>query len=508
MMGVRFPGETWLAVDGKRKALEGWLFDAKHATYGLSLLRILYGLLVLGLLTVNFADRQYIWGVGSRWLQPLVAEEGFTRPFTLFNVNSPGLFTATYLLMGTMALLFTVGWRTRFVTPVLLVLWVSLTQQNPVGTDAGDVVVRLVLFYLCFADLSAHWSLDARRRAQAAAQPNPARRIAMPAAWVNLFHNAAVIAVACQIFIIYVSSAMFKVQGSLWEDGTAIYYPLRMHDYAAFPTLNGMLSNHVFIVFVATYGTVYLQLFFPFLLLTRPTRILALAGIIGMHVGIGILLALPFFSLSMIAADMVFLRDQTVAGVESKAKMLLRGARAGRNRDKDAHREREYAMGRSDGPGPGPSPSPSPGGSLLIYDGDCGFCQRTLDVMKKRLATWPRTAPYQRLNLDQHGVTSQDAARAMLWVEPGRPPLAGAAAFARLFRDQTQLRWRTLGRMMALPGISHFAAIVYRTVARHRHRLPGGTSTCQRPLAEALEAKPKSWVHQTRMPPTGQADQS
>ena len=134
MMQVRFPGlsaEAWLAVDGRRKVIEGWLFDAKHATYGLSLLRILYGLLMMGLLDVNFADRQYIWGVGSRWLQPLVDEEGFTRPFTLFSGNSPGLFTATYLLMGFMALLFTLGWRTRLVTPVLLVLWVSLTHQNP-----------------------------------------------------------------------------------------------------------------------------------------------------------------------------------------------------------------------------------------------------------------------------------------------------------------------------------------------------------------------------------------
>ena len=501
MMGVRFPGpsdETWLAADGKRKALEGWLFDAKHATYGLSLLRILYGLLMMGLLGVNFADRQYIWGVGSRWPQPIVAEKGFTPPFTLFSVNSPGLFNATYLLMGTMALLFALGWRTRLVTPVLLVLWVSLTQQNPLVSDAGDVVVRLVLFYLCFADLSAHWSLDARRRTRAAAHPDRARRIAVPAEWVNLFHNAAVIAVACQVFIIYVSSAMYKIQGSAWDNGTAIYYPMHMHLLDAFPMLNSMITNHLSIVFVATYGTVYLQLFFPFLQLTRPTRMLALAGIIGMHVGIGIFLALPFFSLSMIGADMIFLRDETVARVESKAKQLLQGARAGRNRDKDAHREREFAKGQAY--------RPAPHESLLIYDGDCGFCQRALDAMKKRLALWPQTAPYQRLNLDQHGVSSQDAARAMLWVEPGMPPLAGAAAFAQLFRDQPQLRWRTLGRMMALPGISHFAAVVYRTVSRHR--LLGGTSACKRPLAEPREAQPESYVHQTRMPPTGRTDRS
>ena len=85
---------------------------------------------------------------------------------------------------------------------------------------------------------------------------------------------------------------------------------------------------------MATYASVFLQLFFPFLLLTRPTRIVALVGIMGMHVGIAITLALPFFSLSMIGADMIFVRDGTFARVESKIRPLLRGIRAGRNRDK------------------------------------------------------------------------------------------------------------------------------------------------------------------------------
>ena len=502
MMKARFPGypgTAWLAVEEKRKALENWLFDAKHVTYGLSLLRILYGLLMVGLLSVNFGDRQYIWGVGSRWLQPLVAEGGFTWPFDLFSGNYAGLFTATYLLMGFLAVLFTLGWRTRLVTPVLLVLWVSLTKQNPPVSDAGDVVVRLVLLYLCFADVSAHWSLDARRRRRAA-RNGRARRFAVPPEWANLLHNAAVIAVACQVFIVYVSSAMFKIQGSLWDNGTAVYYPLRLHAFEAFPALNQMISNHVSIVFIGTYSAVFLQLFFPFLQLTRPTRILALTGIVGMHVGIGILMALPFFSLAMMGADVIFVRDRTFARAESAVRSLLRGLRAGKKHDTAARREREFAMGQADGP--------AAGESVLIYDGDCGFCQRILDAMRERLASWPRTVPSRRLSLDRYGVSSQDAARAMLWVQPGMPPLAGAAAFAQLFRSQPRLRWRTLGRMMALPGISHVAAAVYRTVSRHRHRLPGGTSACKRPLAEAREAQPEPCVRQTRMPPTGRADQS
>jgi hypothetical protein len=310
------------SLDSKRKALECWLFDTKHATYGLSLLRILYGVLVLGLLTVNFADRHYIWGSASQWLQPLVSED--RSPFALFARGSSAAFTAKYLLMGFVAVVFTVGWRTRFVTPVLLILWISLVRQNPVSTDAGDDIVRLMLFYLCFADLSAHWSLDARRRAREAADTVRAGARVRSSWFGNLCHNFAVIAAACQIFVIYLASGMYKVQGEMWQHGTAVAYPIRVGSYMPWPSLSDLLSSNAYGVFAVSYTTVLLQLFFPFLLLMRTTRILALIGVTVMHLGIAVVLALPFFSLAILAADSIFVRDSTFTRLEHAANQLLR----------------------------------------------------------------------------------------------------------------------------------------------------------------------------------------
>jgi hypothetical protein len=59
------------------------------------------------------------------------------------------------------------------------------------------------------------------------------------------------------------------------------------------------------------YLAVFLQVSFPFLMLNSVTRRLGLLTAIGMHVGIGVLLALPFFSLIMIVTDMLFIRDVT-----------------------------------------------------------------------------------------------------------------------------------------------------------------------------------------------------
>jgi predicted DCC family thiol-disulfide oxidoreductase YuxK len=39
--------------------------------------------------------------------------------------------------------------------------------------------------------------------------------------------------------------------------------------------------------------------------------------------------------------------------------------------------------------------------------------------------------------------------------------------------------WRIAGRVLLLPGVSWIAARAYRSIARNRHRLPGGTPACQ-----------------------------
>jgi hypothetical protein len=53
------------------------------------------------------------------------------------------------------------------------------------------------------------------------------------------------------------------------------------------------------------------QLFFPVLLIYRPTRMVALVLITGMHLGIGIFMGILYFSLVMIAVDMILVSDRS-----------------------------------------------------------------------------------------------------------------------------------------------------------------------------------------------------
>ena len=71
-----------------------------------------------------------------------------------------------------------------------------------------------------------------------------------------------------------------------------------------------MFANSLFIS-GATWTAIVVQLFFPVLLIYRPTRMVALVIITGMHLGIGFLMGIMYFSLAMIAVDMMLVSDKT-----------------------------------------------------------------------------------------------------------------------------------------------------------------------------------------------------
>lgn len=60
-------------------------------------------------------------------------------------------------------------------------------------------------------------------------------------------------------------------------------------------------------VMLITYGTVAVQVAFPFTLFNRRVKNVLLAAMMIEHAVIAVTLGLPFFSLAMIAADAVFL---------------------------------------------------------------------------------------------------------------------------------------------------------------------------------------------------------
>ena len=318
--------QVWHAAVGVVSSLfltgESWLLDQKHAQYGLGVTRIVIGFVGLGLLLNNFNARFYTFGPGSAWngeLADPVSDFPHIWLFSLFHraADSPALFTVLYLLLAVLAVIIILGWRTRIMLPIYLVGWVSFIEVNDAAGDQGDNAYRIFLIALLFADTSMRLSLDARRRARRvdASKPWLTRKLAgerlLPEQLTTLAHNIVLIVLTFQVSAIYVSGALYKAGGAPWSQGWAVYDPLHVAQFSTWPEIADLLTAWGPAVAAISWGSIMLQMAFPFMLLRRGTRVIALAGILSFHVGIGVLMGLPWFSLSMIAIDAIFIRDET-----------------------------------------------------------------------------------------------------------------------------------------------------------------------------------------------------
>lgn len=113
--------------------------------------------------------------------------------------------------------------------------------------------------------------------------------------------------------------------------------------------------------------------------------------------------------------------------------------------------------------------------SILVYDGDCGLCERTADFARRR-------AP--GVTVRDHRTHGLDAIDAVIYARGDRT-LTGAPAIASLLRDFTGRGWRALGTVLGLPVVRIVAAGAYWVIARNRRRLSRilGLRACGLPQA-------------------------
>jgi hypothetical protein len=311
--------------------------------------------------------RQELYGPDGPWswglAEQLISSNG---AFTALMWSDGRVWSETvYALSILTSALLLLGWRTRTMSVLFMVGVLSLQNRSVFMGDGGDNVLHLMSIYLVFTRCAQVWSLDARRAARARAARARGERVTDrtgPALWgvlgcaliavtligrmqgdwlipallwtvwtaqalwwlagrragpgeprimldvvANVVHNGALLVIMAEACLIYATAGWYKIQGSRWQDGTAVYYPLHLESFSPWPALADLLSASGTLVMLVTYGTVLVQVAFPFTLFNRRVKNVLLAVMITEHVGIAVVLGLPFFSLAMIAADAVFL---------------------------------------------------------------------------------------------------------------------------------------------------------------------------------------------------------
>ncbi|UYQ63321.1 HTTM domain-containing protein [Streptomyces peucetius] len=327
--------------------------------YQSAIVRIGFGATWLLFLLRELPHRHDLYGPDGPWSwemgQQLIAGN---KAFTVLLWSDGALwFEFVYGVCVLSSLLMMLGWRTRAVSVLFMVGVLSLQNRSIFVGDGGDNVVHLMAIYLVLTRCAQVWSLDARR---ATRKPGPDRTgpvlwtvlgtvlltgtfvergggdtwilvlfwglwAAQGLWWVvdrfapgseprtlldvlaNLTHNAALVVIMAEVCLIYATAGWYKIQGSRWQDGTALYYPLKLDYFTPWPELSGILASGGVMVMLLTYGTVAVQVAFPFTLFNRRVKNVLLVVMMLEHAAIAVLLGLPFFSMAMIAADAVFL---------------------------------------------------------------------------------------------------------------------------------------------------------------------------------------------------------
>jgi predicted DCC family thiol-disulfide oxidoreductase YuxK len=117
---------------------------------------------------------------------------------------------------------------------------------------------------------------------------------------------------------------------------------------------------------------------------------------------------------------------------------------------------------------------------VLLYDGDCGFCTRSVRFIERRIPTSAQIRAFQYADLPSLGVSPSRASYEVVWVARDGRAYGGAQAVAKLLLDAGGL-WRIPGLIGRVPPFRWIAHGLYRLISNNRYRLPGGTPACALP---------------------------
>ncbi|MER5440338.1 HTTM domain-containing protein [Streptomyces sp. NPDC002790] len=324
--------------------------------YQSAVIRIGFSATWLLFLLREFPHRQEMYGPDGPWswgMAQQLTEDNHAFTALMWS-DGQAWFELVYIVAVVSSALLMVGWRTRTMSVIFMIGVLSLQNRSVFMGDGGDNVIHLMSIYLVFTRCGQVWSLDARRARRGAedrfgivlwwvmglllAAMTFTGKVgggwllffwgmwAAQAVWwsvnrrdpqgdsrllcdvvTNLMHNAGLLVVMVEACLIYATAGWYKIQGSRWQDGTAVYYPLHLDYFSPWPALGDLLTTYGPMVLLVTYGTVVVQVAFPFTVFNRRLKNVLLVFMMLEHAVIAVVLGLPFFSLAMIAADAVFL---------------------------------------------------------------------------------------------------------------------------------------------------------------------------------------------------------
>lgn len=188
------------------------------------------------------------------------------------------------------------GYRTQLAAVASWILLSSLDNRNPLILDAGDMILRCMLFWSIFLPLGMRWSVDRWRHPSQS--PMPAAISSMVSAVLLM-----------QLAVMYLASASFKLHPVWTSEFSAVYYALNGDTFVT--PLGLVLREYPRVMQCLTASTVLLEFAGPLLAFVpwrnHWFRGIAIVSFTLFHVGLALTMTLYLFPWICIACWMLFL---------------------------------------------------------------------------------------------------------------------------------------------------------------------------------------------------------
>ena len=258
-----------------------------------------------------------MWPDLYRWFGPNGLFPGSTmlelkgqNTFSIFNFlpETERVVLICYLIFLMQIVLLLLGFYTRVQAVSTFVWFISFMNENYLIWDGQDRVLSLIGFLLVFLPSGERFSLDAKMRSNA--KPGSAKKQADVPIWPLRL-------IQIQMTLIMLSTALEKLSGHVWQQGTAIYFVTRLDDLSGRFPLPSILTEWTPGIKLASWSVLAVELLVPILIWIPKTRLLALFLVIGLHLSIEYAMNMFLFEWIMIVGWLSFFKEEELFSVKN-----------------------------------------------------------------------------------------------------------------------------------------------------------------------------------------------
>lgn len=281
-----------------------WFTPQDPATLGV--IRICVGLLL--------AYSQLVWALNSEdffgatsWLNAsavsAIRNDSYAWSPLWWIDDSPMLLGLTHALATISALCLAAGLFTRTSACLSFVFVVSYANRNPAALYGFDQVVGFLSLYLAIGPAGACLSVDdllTLPRDRHGDQP-------------SIGANVALRLMQSHLCLLYLFAGLAKLKGITWWNGFAMWGTVANLEYQTVDLT--WLATWPLLINVLTQVTVFWEVSYCVLIWNRHSRPLMQALAVPVHLGIAICFGMLTFGLSMLVANVAFVRPEQIRRV-------------------------------------------------------------------------------------------------------------------------------------------------------------------------------------------------